>query len=302
MKPSKSSRYLQATFFLSILLLGSCVPEQQLLPENRFLIEEGSRPWVIAHGGSKQLFPENTMMAFKGSYEIGVDALEMDIKITSDNILVCHHDQDIDRMSDGTGSLNDFTLEELKKFNFGDGFKDLNGNYPFQDTLIEICALEDVFDRFRGSYFVVEIKDRDDRGEKAAEVLYDLIEKYKLKDRIIVASFDDETLSHFSEISGSSVPISASEKEAKQFVITTKALVGIFYRPNAVAVQLPLEQAGLNLAKGHVIESAHRHNMAVHYWTINDPEIMEELIDLGADGLITDRPDLMNDLLSKMGY
>jgi glycerophosphoryl diester phosphodiesterase len=302
MKPYKSPRYLQASFFLSILLLGSCVPEQQLLPDNQFLIDEGSRPWVIAHGGAKQLFPENTMMAFEGSYNIGVDALEMDIKITSDDILVCHHDHDIDRMSDGTGMLNDFTLEALKAFNFGDGFKDLDGNYPYRDTIIEICVLEDVFERFPDSYFVVEIKDREEQGEKAAEVLYDLIEKYYLKDRIIVASFDDKTLSHFSEVSGSSVPISASEKEARQFVITSKALVGIFYRPDAVAVQLPLEQAGLNLAKGHVIESAHRHNMAVHYWTINDPEEMEELIDLGADGLITDRPDLMNDLLDEMGY
>jgi glycerophosphoryl diester phosphodiesterase len=298
-------RNLSASCLILLLLLSilpGCVPEQELLPDNFFMIEEGERPWVIAHGGSKQLFPENTMMAFQGSYEIGVDALEMDVKISSDDTLVCHHDHDIDRMSDGSGPLNDYTLSELKSFNFGDGFKDLNDHYPFKDTIIPICVLEDVFKTFPGSYFVVEIKDREERGKIAGEKLHDLIQKYNLQERIIVASFDDETLLHFRDISDDKVPVSASEKEARQFVISSKALVGVFYGPEAVAVQLPMEQAGLNLAKSHIISSAHRHNMAAHYWTINDPEDMQLLIDLGADGLITDRPDLMNELLDSLGY
>src|SRR6056297_1293931 len=102
---------------LLLFVLPSCVPEQDFLPENPYMIEEGGRPWVIAHGGAKQLWPENTMPAFEGSAQLGVDMLEIDMKITKDEVLVCHHDNTIDRMSDGEGELGDFTYEELLAFN-----------------------------------------------------------------------------------------------------------------------------------------------------------------------------------------
>ena len=173
---------------------------------------------------------------------------------------------------------------------------------PFQDTLIPICPLEDVLKEFPATYMVIEIKDSGERGKKAGEVLYDLLVKYNMQAYTIVASFDEETLTHFREVSTRTIPVSASESEARSFVITSKALVGVFYSPEAVAVQLPMEQSGINLAKKRVINQAHRHNMAVHYWTIDDPDDMELLIGMGADGLITDRPDLMNELLEELGY
>lgn len=287
---------------LVLVVLSACVPEQDFLPDNPYIIEEGGRPWVMAHGGAKDLWPENTMVAFEGSVQLGVDVLEIDMKITKDDVLVCHHDQTIDRMSDGEGELGDFTYEELLAFNFGENFQDLDGTFPYRDDTVRITRLEDVFDRYQDMYFTVEIKDNGERGRKAGELLKELVETYQLEDRMIVACFDDETLTAFQGLEDNSIPVSTSQKEATKFVITAKSLTGVFYAPEAVALQLPMEQSNLDLTTKRVINSAHKHNMAVHYWTIDDKEDMRMLIENGADGLITDRPDIMLELLEEMGF
>ena len=257
---------------------------------------------MMAHGGAKDLWPENTMVAFEGSVQLGVDVLEIDMKITKDDILVCHHDHTIDRMSDGEGELGEYTFEELLEYNFGYGFQDLDGNYPYREAYVPICKLEAVFDSFPDMYYTVEIKDSGDRGRKAGELLKTMVENYRLEDRMIVASFDDETLTAFLGLEGNTIPVSASQKEATKFVITAKSRTSILFSPEAVALQLPMEELGLNLTTKRVIKSAHKHNMAVHYWTIDDKEDMRTLIENGADGLITDRPDIMIELLEEMGY
>lgn len=295
----KPLRILPVLLFFTV---SACVPEQDFLPQNPYIIEEGGRPWVIAHGGSKKLWPENTMVAFDGSVDLGVDVLEIDMKITKDDVLVCHHDQTIDRMSDGEGDLEEYTYDELLAFNFGEGFESPDGSFPYQEDTVRICSLEEVFDRYQDMYYTVEIKDRGERGIRAGELLKALVEKYQLEERMIVACFDDEVLTAFQALKNNNIPVSTSQKEATKFVITAKTLTGVFYAPEAVALQLPMEQSSLNLTKKHVINSAHKHNMAVHYWTIDDKEDMRMLIENGADGLMTDRPDIMLELLEEMGY
>jgi len=287
---------------LALCLFDSCSPDQELLPDNHFIRAEGDPPLVIAHGGAKQLFPENTMLAFDSVTAMGVDMLEMDVRLTKDSILVCRHDATIDRMSDGTGKVIDYTYEELKQFNFGYGFQALDGSYPYRNSRVGITKLEDVLDRFSYMAFNIEIKDENDTGNLAAEKLADLINKYILPEQVIVASFHDDVLDHFLAYSNKELPISTSQKEATKLVVSGKSFTGGLYHPEAVAVQLPLKQLGLNLATRRVINSAHRHNMAVHYWTINDKEEMQDLIDKGADGIITDRPDLLMELLKEMGW
>lgn len=285
----------------SALTFYSCTQDQVILPDNFYIVKEGERPWVIAHGGAKELWPENTMLAFAGSAALGVDVLEMDIRITKDNELVCHHDADIENMSDGTGKVWDYTYDELLSFNFGEGFVDTLGDYPYKNIQVDITKLEDVFSSFPLYYFVVEIKDTEERGELAGDSLRALIERHNLQSRIIVASFDEDVLTAFREVSSNTIPTSASQKESTNFVISAKVQASYFYHPNSVAFQLPTKQSGLNLGRKHIIQAAHRHNMAMHYWTINDKEEMRELIENGADGIMTDRPDILLELIKEMG-
>ncbi|MFK7947385.1 MAG: glycerophosphodiester phosphodiesterase [Saprospiraceae bacterium] len=291
---------------ISLSVLNACVPEQDAIEQNPYKIEKGDVPWIIAHGGSKHLFPENTMIAFQGSADIGVDALEMDVTMTKDEVLVTHHDLTIDRMSNGTGNVIDYTFDELLQFNFGYNFQDIDGNFPYKnDTIgipVSIGKLEDVFTTFQDYQFMVELKDRGEDGKRAAEILKEMIEQFELQDKIVVVAFSEETLNYFHEITNGEILIGTSEEETKDFVFTGLSAMEFLYRPEASVVAIPTENSNINLATKRIINSAHRRNMAVHYWTINDKTTMKDLIEKGADGLITDRPDLMQEVLIELGF
>jgi glycerophosphoryl diester phosphodiesterase len=295
-------KYLLFSLLACILMLPGCVPKQDAIEANPYRLNKSDAPWIIAHGGSKKLFPENTMMAFRGSAALKVDALEMDVTMTKDEVLVTHHDLTIDRLSNGSGKVIDYTYEELLDFNFGYNFKDVDGNYPYQNDTIPIGKLADVFTEFNDWELMVELKDRGEDGKKAAEVLAEMIETYDLKDNIVVVAFSEEVLSYFHEITDGEILIGTSEEETKDFVFTSLSAMEFLYRPEATVVAIPTKNSGVNLASKRVINSAHRRNMAVHYWTINEKEEMRHLIEMGADGLITDRPDLMKEVLIEMGY
>jgi glycerophosphoryl diester phosphodiesterase len=292
----------QITRFLALVaIVASCNRDQEIVDTNSFIISEGDAPMIIAHGGAKALFPENTMMAFDGSVDIGIDALEMDVCLTKDEILVTHHDKTIDRMSDGEGAVNDYTYDELLQFNFGDGFENLNGEFPYKNTKVEIAKLEDVIVNYASYPLIIEIKNEGDLGEKAADILTNMIDDYGVKSTAIIASFHDEIIDYIIEKDNGYL-VSTAETEARRMVITTKSGMTLFYKPDAMALQLPMESAGLNLTRKRIIKQAHKRKMAIHYWTINNKEDMKLLIENGADGLITDRPDLMNEVLNEMGF
>jgi glycerophosphoryl diester phosphodiesterase len=287
--------------FIVVLGFAACVPEQDAIEINPYVIGS-EKPWIIAHGGSKALFPPNTLIAFQGSADMGVDALEMDVTMTKDEVLVTHHDLTIDRLSEGSGLMRDFNYEELLAFNFGINFQDLDGNLPYENDPVPLTKLEDVFMEFGDMQLMVEIKDRGEDGKRAAEILKDLIEKYQLEDNIVVVAFSGEVLTYFYEITNGEILIGSSEDETEDFIFTSLSAMEFLYSPKASVVAIPTSNSGIDLDSKRVINSAHRRNMAVHYWTINDKEEMKKLILLGADGLITDRPDLMEEVLEELGY
>lgn len=286
----------------SVFILA-CVPEQQIIDENPYIIKKGEAPWIIAHGGLKDLFPENTMTAFDGAVGIGVDALEMDVTLTKDNQLVTHHDLTIDRMSNGSGNVREFTYEELLDFNFGYDFQDINGVFPYRNQYVPIGLLEDVIKKYGTLYpLMIEIKDRGEDGKLAGEILYDLIEEYAIMQTVIVFSFDKEVMDHFYKISDGKIVIGSSQEETEDFVFSGLSGMEYLYYPKAAVVAIPLKAAGIPLDLKRIINSAHRRNMAVHYWTIDDPEVMKDLILKGVDGIMTDRADIMQEVLKEMGF
>jgi glycerophosphoryl diester phosphodiesterase len=298
---------LNAFFLLLAAIFGlglmpGCVPQQNILSDNPFRIPPGSRPWVIAHGGGKDLFPENTLAAFRGADSIGVDMLEMDVNLTKDSVLVCLHDLTIDATSEGSGAALDYSFAELQQFNFGHDFRDLAGNYPYRAKPVRIPGLEEVMAAFPDAYLNIEIKNSGEDGKRAARQLKKLIEQQGAEGRVLAASFHDEVMRYFLEIAETSWAVSTSEEETKDFVFSGLSGMEFLYSPRGLAVQIPVESSGINLSAERLIRSAQRRNMAVHYWTINDKAEMRRLIEAGADGLITDRPDLMRELLAEMGF
>jgi glycerophosphoryl diester phosphodiesterase len=269
---------------------------------NSFIIPSDKSPLVIAHRGGGQLWPENTMLAYQSAIDMGVDGLEIDIRMTKDQMLVTHHNESIDQTSNGQGKIRDYTYEELKEYNFGYQFEDLYGNHPYRNMYIPLPTLEEVLQKFEHKILILELKDSESWGMRAAEKLAELLKHYSPNSHMVVASFKGEVMDHFARITDHKVLLSAPEKEAAKFILSSKTIGAKLYQPKVQLLHLPTSFQGLNLATPEIIKDAHQQDIAIHFWTINKPEEMEQLIRNGADGLVTDRPDLLLEILAENGF
>jgi glycerophosphoryl diester phosphodiesterase len=294
---STAAGLLAATFVLLQL-----APARGVVPGNNpWRPLPGRRPLVIAHGGGQGLRPPNTLVAFENSVALGCDVLEMDLRLTKDGVLVTHHDETIDRTSDGSGRVIDFTLHQLNARNFGFKFKDPSGAQPYRNEPVRLATLEELLRRFPTTPMIVELKDREASGAKAAAILARLLEREGRMADVIVAAFDDATLDEFRRQSAGRVFTAAPMQRARQFVVWHKAWLDWFAPTRDQALQLPVASGGFRLDTSRLVRAAHRRNIAIHYWTVNDADEMKRLINLGADGLMTDRPDRMLKVLAELG-
>ena len=288
------------------------VPYGKKYVDTPFRSEE--RPLIIAHGGAKAMNPENTWLAYEYADSIDADVLEIDLCLTKDGILVTHHNEGIDDLSDGTGPVSQYTYDELKQFNFGVHFKALDGTMPYANLTKEQLQneykdklhpvnIEELFMRYgKTMLYILEIKDDGELGKIASDTLLSLIEKYGLEKHVCVASFHEEIMNYINEVKTPEIVTSFDEPTATDFIIWNYAGFGLFKNYYSNGFQLPMEQYNIPLASKYLIYKIHKNNMFVHYWTINTKEEMKVCIKNGADGIITDRPDLLIEVLEEFGY
>lgn len=265
-------------------------------PAHPYYDVDTHRPLVIAHQGGDGIWPGETMLAFQNSVDLGVDVLEMDIHITSDGVLVLMHDETVDRTTDGTGEIEAMTLDELKTLDAGyDWTPDEGETYPYRGQDLTVATLEEVFAAFPGMCMTIEIKKT---NTSMAKPFCDLIREYDMQDKVLVASFHDERLKEFrSECP--EVATSSAKNETTVFVLLTKAFLGGFYSPKFYSLQVPEESGGITVMTQSFVRAAQARNLAVEPWTINDAETMRKFIAWGVDGIITDRPDIMMEVLAE---
>lgn len=265
-------------------------------------LEGDEETLVIAHRGGLAHAPEGTLEAFRYADEMGVDILEFDVHITSDNQLVVIHDSSVDRTTDGSGRVNDMTLEEVQSLDAGYHFQDENGEYTYRNQGVYIPTVDEVFEEFGHTRHLIELKASNDpdRYEDLIQGMWELIEKHGLHENVLIASFDHAINLRFNEVSNGTVAIGAGEQEARQFVTYHKAFANLLYSPTAHALQLPMEQEGFNMADWKLIRGANNRGMAIYYWTINDEQTMRELININAHGIMTDNPKLLIEVLKEM--
>jgi glycerophosphoryl diester phosphodiesterase len=244
--------------------------------------------WVIAHRGFSGKYPENTMLSFEKAAELPIDAIELDVHTTRDGRIVVLHDPTLERTTDRTGRVLDLTYEELKFVDAGYQFDpDGNGAYPFRGQGIKVPLLEDVFKRFPGMRFVVEIKQTMPSLE---ESLYRLIRKYRLSEHVIVASEHTEPLERFRAMNPL-VATNLSREEAKSFYRMFRMHLSNFNKTEGDALQIPPQYRGEWVITQEFVEAAKRKGLILHIWTVNNPDEMRRLIDVGVDGIISDFPD-----------
>ncbi len=270
-------------------------PEERRLPAQPFAAKRGAI--VFAHRGGSRRWPENTMLAFQNAADLGVDALELDIHSTADGEIVVIHDPFVDRVTNGTGAVQNFTLAELQQLDAGYWWSEDGGHsYPFRGRGLTIPTLAEVFTTFPHYWINIDIKQSD---PPIVEPFVEMIRAYGMTQQVCVGSFHTQTVNQFRQACPE-VATAASLPEAEQMLLLSKLGLGAFYRGRAQAMQLPEVEMRLRVVTPAFIQVAHSHGVAVHVWTVNDISQMRRLIEMGVDGLMTDYPDLLLKLLGRL--
>ena len=244
-------------------------------------------PVVIAHRGSRLLWPENTMTAFQQAAGYGVQFVETDLRVSADGILHCFHDAFLDRTTNGSGAIGSESARDLERLDAGFHHR-IDGGYPFRGQGIGVPTFASVLEAFPDFGFIVDVK-----TDGVVEPLARMIKHRNLAGRLIVGSFSTERLARLREICGQEVATSTGPAETVRAIVAGRLRAWLDpFGSTTVALQVPVSWYGVPVVTGELIDVAHRFGKLVHVWTINEVEEMKRLLALGVDGLITDRSDL----------
>lgn len=227
------------------------------------------------------------MPSFLRALEHGVDAIETDVHLSHDEHVVVAHDPDGRRMADSPREIRMLRLADLTTWDLGFGYLDEQGARPWLDKGVGIVLFEELLELGDEVFLNVDLKARDRR---LVSKVVNLIEQRRASDRVLLASFDSDVLSWVKD-TGYKGPIGMGRREMARLLSLPEALLRRL--PQVVggsAAQVPLRYGPLRFDNARFIEKCHRLGLRVDFWTVDEPEEAERLLDLGADGIMTDDP------------
>ena len=261
------------------------------------LINTKQKPLNIGHRGASAYLPENTLEAFRAAFhKFKVDMIEFDIHITKDGIPVIIHDARLERTTNGRGYVSAYSLAELKMLDAGYWFSpSREASFPFRNKGIRIPTLEEVLAAFSDFFLAVEIK------EKHPSVLHavmSLIEKYHAGDRCVVGS-KHNAISQEMRRSYPERLRFCSQREVVRFYFDFKTgKCNLKKDPWAVA-SMPFQNCGVHFDDKGFMDHLHERQIPSFFWTVNDPALMKSLYLKKADGIITNYPDRLNEVIGR---
>jgi glycerophosphoryl diester phosphodiesterase len=299
-----------------------CLPIQSLAD-----VLATRNPWLarrilnISHRGGALEFPENTLYAYAKSLEAGSHMIEADVYQTADGELVVIHDASVDRTTEGSGGVSSMTLAQLKALDAAYCFRPNQGSscnaslpdsaFPlrgiatgavppppgFTENDFRIPTLRELLARFPDTLINLELKP-DPQGAGSYEgKMAALLAEFGRAEDVIVASFLDSASAVFK----AQAPLVSTSVPTVQ--VAASIATGQGPSPGITvgheAFQVPINFSGIPVTDRAFVEDAHAQGLAVHVWTINDCNTMVDLLDMGVDGIMTDRPSLLNELLTK---
>jgi glycerophosphoryl diester phosphodiesterase len=246
-------------------------------------------PIRFAHRGSSILWPENTIYAFSRAIEEhGYRYLELDVHLSADRVPMVIHDPILDRTTDGSGRVADRTLAELKTLDAAHRF-DPDHGFPLRGSGIAIPTLDEVYRAWPEARVNIDLKEA---GEEWA--VAEVIRANDAEHRTLVGSFFDRRISRFRRITGNTVAVSAGPVAGARMWMASRT--GRSLRLPVQAYQLSDQYTGFSIDR-KLVDTIHRAGAHVHVWTVNEADDMRRLLELGVDGIITDRPDVLNEVL-----
>ncbi len=267
---------------------------------------------AYAHQGGAWEAPSSTLYAIRAALDAGATGIELDVHATADGDLVVCHDATVDRTTEGTGAIAELSTEEVRSLDNAywwvpgaDVTPGLDPDaYPYRglapdDRRFRIALLEEVLDEFDGVLLNLDIKQTAPAVEPYEQQLAGMLRRFGRVDDVIVASFNDAATEAFSSFAPD-IPTSAGTACVAMFYQSVRS--GETPAPmRHVALQVPTSHAGVTLVDRQFVDAAHRQGIAVHVWTIEEEAEMEDLCELGVDGIITDRPSALSGVLDRLG-
>jgi len=230
---------------------------------------------IFAHRGARTLFPENTLEAFSAAIEQGCDGIELDVHLTKDGRIVVAHDAVLERVSNGSGFINDHTLEELKSFDFS---KPIPGS-----PVCSIPELCEVLSLVKPSALSlnIELKTTERLYPELPKKLIAQVEEYGMKGRVIYSSFNHYSLLQIKKI----------DPSAKIGLLYELAMVDPWVYAKYVGADAIHPPYGVIAALPETVARCHENGVKVSVWTVDDPQVIKMMLKIGVDGIITNRPD-----------
>jgi glycerophosphoryl diester phosphodiesterase len=224
------------------------------------------------------------MPAFRRAVEAyRADMLELDVRLSADGKVVVIHDETVDRTTDGSGAVAELPWSALRDLDAGCRFVSEDGSVGFRDAEATLPLLDEVLEAFPRMRLNVEAKCREVAGP-----LVQRIRAHGASHRVLVAA---EHEGNRRAARGYPGPWGASRSQLRPFVLLHATPFGFLYTPAVEALQVPETWKGRTIVSESFLREAHRRNIPVHVWTVDDPVAMRRLLSLGVDGIQTDRPD-----------
>ncbi len=280
------------------------------MPANEWLER---RVLNYAHQGGSFEAPSSTLAAIEHALGVGATGIELDVHATKDRQVVVCHDATVDRTTGAHGAIAEMTLEELQGLDNAFWFVEgtdvdhdqepdaylLRGKAP-ADASLRIATLDEVLASFPGVVLNLDIKQTGPAVVPYEHLVVDVLSAHRRTDDVIVASFSDVAINAFRQLSPTT-PTSAATLETASFV---QALLNAEPPPAlpVVAFQVPEAFAGVTVVDERFIEAAHGSGIAVHVWTLNEREAIARMLEVGVDGVMSDRPSLVTALLGERAW
>jgi glycerophosphoryl diester phosphodiesterase len=248
-----------------------------LKPNKNYLSGEG-RPRILAHRGLVSAgVPENTIAAFSAALNAGADYIETDVQVSADGVAVVFHDEDLLRLVDDNRRISDLAIFDLQQVLIG--------------GVHSIPSLEEVLNYFPKARFNLDVK-----SEAGVVAVAEVINRLAAWDRILISSFSERRRKRTLRRLHS--PVATSAGVSKVLAIYALWRIGFghlikFITKESISLQVPVGVKFVTLAQPGFINAVHRAGLEVHFWTINDLSLVQELISMGADGIVTDDCDVI---------
>lgn len=252
-------------------------------------------PIPFAHRGGAGDHPENTLPAFAAAVDMGYRYIETDVHLTRDGVVMAFHDSVLDRVTDRAGLISALTATEVEAADAGHNFTtDGGATFPHRGRGLRVPRLDALLEAWPDVRVNI-----DPKSDLVVEPLVEVLRRHEAFDRVCVGSFSDARLARVRGLSGGRVCTSMGPRAAA--VAWACCRSGRMPRQGADCLQVPVSTRGVRLVTGVLVRAAHRSGLPVHVWTIDDEREMELLLDLGVDGLMTDRIATLRAVLERRG-